>query len=119
MQRKNSTRKTFQPEGEVIPLILNDDEHGWETIWRKQRQYLSPTFYKGAFVTKYNSKYYLQYGGPGKLSLAAMATELILAIIRLVHSNINHTTISYSSVICSWRRSRCNFSRQQIISTMF
>lgn len=59
-------RKTFQPEGEVIPLIaLNDDEHGWERFGENNDNTFMQPFMEGAFMTKYNNKYYLQYGGPG------------------------------------------------------
>ena len=59
-------RKTFQPEGEVIPLItLNDDEHGWERFGENNDNTFLQPFMEGAFVNKYNNKYYLQYGGPG------------------------------------------------------
>lgn len=59
-------RKTFQPEGEVIPLIaLNDYEHGWERFGENNDNTFMQPFMEGAFMTKYNNKYYLQYGGPG------------------------------------------------------
>ncbi|MCW2120687.1 discoidin domain-containing protein [Flavobacterium sp. 7A] len=59
-------RKTFQPEGEVIPLIsLNDDEHGWERFGENNDNTFMQPFMEGAFMTKYNNTYYLQYGGPG------------------------------------------------------
>lgn len=59
-------RKTFQPEGEVIPLIaLNDDEHGWERFGENNDNTFLQPFMEGAFVTKYNNTYYLQYGAPG------------------------------------------------------
>ncbi|NRT12000.1 discoidin domain-containing protein [Flavobacterium sp. 14A] len=59
-------RKTFQPEGEAVPLIaLNDDEHGWERFGENNDNTFMQPFMEGAFMTKYNNKYYLQYGGPG------------------------------------------------------
>ncbi|WP_417351053.1 family 43 glycosylhydrolase [Flavobacterium alkalisoli] len=59
-------RKTFQPEGEVIPLIaLNDDEHGWERFGEYNDNTFMQPFMEGAFMTKHNGKYYLQYGAPG------------------------------------------------------
>ncbi|WP_317168265.1 family 43 glycosylhydrolase [Flavobacterium silvaticum] len=60
-------RKTFQPIGdEPMPQIaLNDDEHGWERFGEyNDNTFLNP-FVEGAFVTKHNGKYYLQYGAPG------------------------------------------------------
>ncbi|MNX44578.1 F5/8 type C domain protein [compost metagenome] len=59
-------RKTFQPEGEVVPLIsLNDHEHGWERFGENNDNTFLQPFMEGAFVTKHKNKYYLQYGGPG------------------------------------------------------
>ena len=59
-------RKTFQPEGNVIPLIaLNDDEHGWERFGEYNDNTFMQPFMEGAFMTKHNGKYYLQYGAPG------------------------------------------------------
>lgn len=59
-------RKTFQPEGEVIPVLaLNDDEHGWERFGEHNDNTFLQPFTEGAFMTKHNGKYYLQYGAPG------------------------------------------------------
>ena len=59
-------RKTFQPEGEVIPVLaLNDDEHGWERFGEHNDNTFLQPFTEGAFMTKHNDKYYLQYGAPG------------------------------------------------------
>jgi hypothetical protein len=59
-------RKTFQPKGEPIPLLaLNDDEHGWERFGENNDNTFLQPFTEGAFMTKHNNKYYLQYGAPG------------------------------------------------------
>lgn len=59
-------RKTFQPEGEVVPLIaLNDEEHGWERFGENNDNTFMQPFMEGAFMTKHKNTYYLQYGGPG------------------------------------------------------
>lgn len=59
-------RKTFQPEGEAIPLIaLNDHEHGWERFGENNDNTFLQPFLEGAFMTKHKGKYYLQYGAPG------------------------------------------------------
>lgn len=59
-------RKTFQPDGDRIPVLaLNDDEHGWERFGEHNDNTFLQPFTEGAFVTKYNNKYYLQYGAPG------------------------------------------------------
>jgi len=59
-------RKTFQPEGEVMPLLaLNDDEHGWERFGEHNDNTFLQPFTEGSFMTKHDGKYYLQYGAPG------------------------------------------------------
>ncbi|MEZ0004862.1 xylan 1,4-beta-xylosidase [Flavobacterium sp. 28YEA47A] len=59
-------RKTFQPEGERVPVLaLNDDEHGWERFGEYNDNTFLQPFTEGAFMTKYKNKYYLQYGAPG------------------------------------------------------
>lgn len=59
-------RKTFQPDGEVIPVLaLNDDEHGWERFGEHNDNTFLQPFTEGAFMTKHDGKYYLQYGAPG------------------------------------------------------
>lgn len=59
-------RKTFQPEGEPVPVLaLNDDEHGWERFGEHNDNTFMQPFTEGAFMTKYNNRYYLQYGAPG------------------------------------------------------
>lgn len=59
-------RKTFQPEGGVVPLIaLNDEEHGWERFGENNDNTFMQPFMEGAFMTKHKNTYYLQYGGPG------------------------------------------------------
>ncbi|AWG26739.1 family 43 glycosylhydrolase [Flavobacterium kingsejongi] len=59
-------RKTFQPEGEPVPVLaLNDDEHGWERFGEHNDNTFMQPFTEGAFMTKHNNRYYLQYGAPG------------------------------------------------------
>ena len=59
-------RKTFLPEGEPVPVLaLNDFEHGWERFGENNDNTFLQPFTEGAFMTKYNNKYYLQYGAPG------------------------------------------------------
>lgn len=72
--------KTMQQIGEVKELIFgNDKEHGFERIGEDHvlgepkteeekliRQYVGTAPYiEGAWMTKHNGKYYLQYGAPG------------------------------------------------------
>lgn len=59
-------RKTFQPEGEPVPVLaLNDHEHGWERFGEHNDNTFLQPFTEGAFMTKYKDNYYLQYGAPG------------------------------------------------------
>jgi hypothetical protein len=51
-------------------LKLHPDEHGWERFgqdhcacWQPGKP--SPSYMEGAWMTKHNGKYYLQYGAPG------------------------------------------------------
>jgi xylan 1,4-beta-xylosidase len=59
-------RKTLQPMGERLALIsLQDSIHGWERFGEyADNTYLDP-FIEGAWMNKYNGKYYLQYAAPG------------------------------------------------------
>ncbi|HEY9008240.1 family 43 glycosylhydrolase [Ohtaekwangia sp.] len=45
-------------------LYLHPEEHGWERFGRDHRSDIKP-FIEGAWMTKHNGKYYLQYGAPG------------------------------------------------------
>lgn len=59
-------RKTFEPIGTRKELLLTDDE---KIGWHRFGEYMDNTFLKpfmeGAWMTKHNGKYYLQWGGPG------------------------------------------------------
>ena len=51
--------------GEIKKLIyLNPDEHGWERFGPNHTSTIKP-FIEGAWITKHNGKYYLQYAAPG------------------------------------------------------
>ncbi len=57
--------KTLQSEGFVKPLIsLHPQDHGWERFGAYNDNTFLQPFMEGAWVTKYNNKYYLQYGAP-------------------------------------------------------
>lgn len=57
--------KTLQSEGFVKPLIsLHPEDHGWERFGEYNDNTFLQPFMEGAWVTKYNDKYYLQYGAP-------------------------------------------------------
>ena len=45
-------------------ITLNQKLHGWERFGRNHRDTITP-FTEGAWMTKHNGKYYLQYGAPG------------------------------------------------------
>lgn len=59
-------RKTFEPIGTRKEMLLTDDER---IGWHRFGEYMDNTFLKpfmeGAWMTKHNGKYYLQWGGPG------------------------------------------------------
>ncbi|AMM50430.1 xylosidase [Rufibacter sp. DG15C] len=59
-------RKTFAPIGEKKPLIhLNHEKFGWQRFGEYLDNTFLDPFMEGAWVTKYQGKYYLQYGAPG------------------------------------------------------
>lgn len=59
-------RSTFQPIGKPIPLIrLNDSIHGWERFGEHNDNTFLRPFIEGAWMNKYNGRYYLQYAAPG------------------------------------------------------
>ena len=45
-------------------VSLHPELHGWERFGRDHREATKP-FIEGAWMTKHNGKYYLQYAGPG------------------------------------------------------
>jgi hypothetical protein len=45
-------------------IYLHPEEHGWERFGRDHTSTITP-FTEGAWMTKYNNTYYLQYGAPG------------------------------------------------------
>jgi len=59
-------RKNFQPVGARKELLLLDeDRYGWQRFGEYcDNTFLDP-FIEGAWMTKYDGKYYLQYGAPG------------------------------------------------------
>jgi xylan 1,4-beta-xylosidase len=59
-------RKTFQPIGERKELLrLHDDLYGWERFGEHADNTFLRPFIEGAWMTKHNGKYYLQYAAPG------------------------------------------------------
>lgn len=58
--------QTLQSEGYVKPLMsLHPDDHGWERFGEYNDNTFLKPFMEGAWVTKHNNKYYLQYAAPG------------------------------------------------------
>jgi xylan 1,4-beta-xylosidase len=52
-------------KGEVKPLIrLHPERHGWERFGQDHHDTLTP-YIEGAWMTKYQGRYYLQYAAPG------------------------------------------------------
>jgi hypothetical protein len=59
-------RKTFEPIGTRKELLLlNPERFGWQRFGEYLDNTFLDPFMEGAWVTKHNSKYYLQYGAPG------------------------------------------------------
>ena len=59
-------RKTFQPIGTRKELLLlDDDKIGWHRFGEHMDNTFLKPFMEGAWMTKHNGKYYLQWGGPG------------------------------------------------------
>ncbi|MBC6991895.1 family 43 glycosylhydrolase [Hymenobacter sp. BT491] len=60
------SRKTFAPIGERREMFkLNDAQFGWQRFGEYLDNTFLDPFMEGAWMTKYNGKYYLQYGAPG------------------------------------------------------
>lgn len=58
-------RKTFQPIGTRKELLLlNPDRFGWQRFGEYLDNTFLDPFMEGAWMTKHNNKYYLQYGAP-------------------------------------------------------
>jgi xylan 1,4-beta-xylosidase len=59
-------RKSFEPVGARKELLLlNDERYGWQRFGEYYDNTFLKPFIEGAWMTKHNNKYYLQYGAPG------------------------------------------------------
>lgn len=59
-------RNYFLPKGDFKELIrLNPKEHGWERFGENHSDTVIAGYLEGAWMTKHNGKYYLQYAAPG------------------------------------------------------
>jgi xylan 1,4-beta-xylosidase len=59
----HTKRLTYIDTAKVM-FYLNPEQHGWERFGLDHRDTIKP-FVEGAWMTKYNGRYYLQYGAPG------------------------------------------------------
>lgn len=58
-------RKTLQPYGTRKEMLLLDDKrYGWQRFGEHLDNTFLDPFIEGAWMTKHNGKYYLQYGAP-------------------------------------------------------
>lgn len=58
--------KTMQSEGYTVSLLkLFPEDHGWERFGEYNDNTFLQPFIEGAWVTRHNGKYYLQYSAPG------------------------------------------------------
>lgn len=59
-------RKSFEPFGTRKELLLlNPNRYGWHRFGEHMDNTFLDPFIEGAWMNKYNGKYYLQYGAPG------------------------------------------------------
>ena len=59
-------RKTFQPIGTRKEMyLLEPDRYGWQRFGEYMDNTFLDPFIEGAWMTKHNGRYYLQYGAPG------------------------------------------------------
>ncbi len=59
-------RKTFQPIGTRKEMhMLKQWRYGWQRFGEHMDNTFLDPFMEGAWITKHNGKYYLQYGAPG------------------------------------------------------
>jgi hypothetical protein len=58
--------KRFRPSKKVYELFnLDGKKHGWERFGENHSDTVLGGYMEGAWMTKYNNKYYLQYAAPG------------------------------------------------------
>lgn len=56
----------FKPEGETVELFkLDGKRHGWERFGENHSDTVLAGYMEGAWLTKHNNKYYMQYAAPG------------------------------------------------------
>lgn len=58
--------ETYQVKGAVQEMLrLDPKKHGWEQFGENNQNGKMDPFMEGAWMNKFNGKYYLQYGAPG------------------------------------------------------
>ncbi len=64
--KEGGSQQRFQYIGKPRALIaLEPKQHGWERFGLDHTGEDRPTYIEGAWMTKFNGRYYLQYGAPG------------------------------------------------------
>ncbi|TDH23113.1 1,4-beta-xylanase [Segetibacter sp. 3557_3] len=64
--RKLDKNDRFKPAKEITELFkLDGKKHGWERFGEDHRDTVLAGYMEGAWLTKYNNKYYMQYAAPG------------------------------------------------------
>ncbi|RIJ34471.1 family 43 glycosylhydrolase [Pontibacter oryzae] len=64
--KKLNMKKRFTPSKETIELFkLHGDKHGWERFGENHADTVLAGYMEGAWLTKHNGKYYMQYAAPG------------------------------------------------------
>jgi xylan 1,4-beta-xylosidase len=64
--KEGESQQRFQYIGKPRALIaLEPKQHGWERFGLDHTGEDRPTYIEGAWMTKFNGRYYLQYGAPG------------------------------------------------------
>jgi hypothetical protein len=59
-------RRRLAYQGEPRPLVsLHPELHGWERFGRNHSDTIIHPYVEGAWMTKHDGRYYLQYGAPG------------------------------------------------------
>jgi Beta-xylosidase len=59
-------RNRFKVSGPTVPLFSTDStRHGWERFGENHKATSIAAFIEGAWMTKHDGKYYLQYAAPG------------------------------------------------------
>jgi hypothetical protein len=63
--RKLDMKNHFRPDPKLDSLVwLDESKHGWERFGENHESTMEG-YMEGAWMTKHNKKYYLQYGAPG------------------------------------------------------